>query len=218
MESTPAEQVTDRITVTEHGPYRVDGTARIENAKGQDVTGDTTVFLCRCGQSQSKPFCDGTHAKVGFDGSEAADHGRIEERRDAYEGDGITIYDDRSRCAHAGFCTSGLPSVWKLGEEPWIDPEGASAEEIATTVKRCPSGALAYTTPEAGGTVEEDLGHAIHAVKDGPYRVSGGVPVRSAGGEPHEVRNRQTLCRCGQSKNKPFCDGSHYYAEFKDPQ
>jgi CDGSH-type Zn-finger protein len=205
-----------RITVTP-GPYMLEGEVPIQNASGEDVTGETRVFLCRCGQSSNKPFCDGTHNKVGFDGTEVADHGPMADRRDAYEGDGITIYDDRSRCAHAGRCTGGLPAVWKMDEEPWIDALGAPAAEIAATVASCPSGALTYALPGSAETVEEPMTHAVMAVPDGPYRVRGGVPVVSADGEPYELRARQTLCRCGQSKNKPFCDGSHWYAGFKDP-
>ena len=206
-----------RIAVTPNGPYRLEGHVALRDARGEDVTGESRVFLCRCGQSQSKPFCDGSHKRVGFVGTEVADHGRMEDRRDTYEGDGIVLYDDRARCAHAGACTGGLPAVWKLGEEPWIDPLGASADEIAAVVARCPSGALTYARPGDTATVEEPATPAVTAAPNGPYRVAASVPVVSADGEPYEVRARQTLCRCGQSKNKPFCDGSHWYAEFRDP-
>ena len=206
-----------RITVTPNGPYKVEGHVPITDARGEDVTREPRVFLCRCGQSKSKPFCDGSHKRVGFDGTEVADHGRMEDRRDTYQGDGIVLYDDRTRCAHAGACTGGLPAVWKLNEEPWIDARGASGDDIAAVVARCPSGALTYARPGDAATVEEPMDPAVMAVPNGPYRVRGGVPVVSGDGEPYEVRARQTLCRCGQSKNKPFCDGSHWYAEFRDP-
>ncbi len=209
--------MTPLITVTQHGPYKLEGGAALVAAGGEAVGDGSTAFLCRCGQSQSKPFCDGSHKRVGFDGTETADHGAMDDRRDSYEGDGITIHDDRSRCAHAGACTGGLSAVWKLGEEPWIDPLGAKAEAIAATVARCPSGALTYTLPGSRETLEEPAAPAVMAVPDGPYRVRGGVQVVSHDGEPFERRARQTLCRCGQSKNKPFCDGSHWYAGFKDP-
>lgn len=207
-----------RIEVTENGPYRVEGGVEIRNPAGEVVSTDERVFLCRCGQSSNKPFCDGTHSKVGFEGTEAADHGPIAERREAYQGRGITIYDDRSVCSHAGECTDGLASVWKLDVEPWIDPRGASREEIADVIGRCPSGALAYAFDEVGSgeTVEEQLSPAIIASKDGPYRVRGGIEVRSSDADPYERRNRLTLCRCGGSKNKPFCDGTHWHVGFKD--
>ncbi|MBW8059757.1 MAG: hypothetical protein FVQ78_05365 [Solirubrobacterales bacterium] len=206
------------VIVTENGPYQVEGSIEIRTPAGEVVSANEGAFLCRCGQSSNKPFCDGTHAKVGFEGTVSADHGPIAERRDAYEGRGITIYDDRSVCAHAGECTNGLPSVWKLDAEPWIDAGGAGADQIAEVIPRCPSGALAYALEGArpGETVEAKLSPAIMASKDGPYHVRGGIEVRSSDGSAYEPRNRQTLCRCGGSKNKPFCDGTHYQIGFKD--
>jgi CDGSH-type Zn-finger protein len=215
VEPTATEQA--QITVTEDGPYKLEGGVEIVNAKGQVVTKEGTAFLCRCGGSQNKPFCDGTHKKNGFSGTEVADHGPIAERREAYRGDGITIYDDRSVCSHAGECTENLPSVWKLKTEPWIDPSGDSAEQIASVVRRCPSGALSYSLGDDPATVEQDLDATVRASKDGPYHVRGGVQVTSSDGEDYERRNRQTLCRCGGSKNKPFCDGTHWHIGFKDP-
>jgi CDGSH-type Zn-finger protein len=212
-----AAEQTEQISVTEDGPYMVEGRVEVKNAQGEVVSVEGKIFLCRCGGSHNKPFCDGTHAKKGFSGTEVADRGPIENRRDTYVGNGITIYDDRSICAHAGQCTDNLPSVWKLGTEPWIDPQGADAEQIADVVKLCPSGALTYAVDDDSKLIEEQLEPAIEASKDGPYRVSGGIHMTSSGGESYERRNRQTLCRCGESKNKPYCDGTHWYVEFKDP-
>ncbi len=203
--------------MTEDGPYKVEGAVEVVGADGEVVSSEGKVFLCRCGGSQNKPFCDGTHKKIGFSGAEVADRGPIAARRAAYEGDGITIYDDRSVCAHAGNCTDGLPSVWKLREEPWIDARGAGSTEIAAVVGTCPSGALTYARGGDPEPVEQALAPAIRASVDGPYHVRGAIPVRSADGTPYEVRNRQALCRCGRSKNKPFCDGTHWHEGFKDP-
>jgi CDGSH-type Zn-finger protein len=205
------------ISVTENGPYVVEGPIEIRDAHGETVSEDGSAFLCRCGRSSKKPFCDGTHKKVGFDGTETADGGPIADRRDAYEAAGVTIFDDRSVCAHIGECTDGLPAVWKLGTEPWIDQNAAPADEIKAVVHKCPSGALSYAEPGSAETVEEKLSPAVKASVDGPYFVRGGIPVRSAGGEAYEVRNRQALCRCGGSSNKPFCDGTHWKG-FKDPE
>jgi CDGSH-type Zn-finger protein len=205
------------ITVTEDGPYMVEGRVEITNAEGEVVSTEGKVFLCRCGGSQSKPFCDGTHNKNDFSGAEVADRGPIAKRRQAYEGDGITLYDDRSVCSHAGECTDSLPSVWKLKEEPWIDAKAASAEQIAEVVSKCPSGALSYARGDNAQPVEEPMQPAIRASTNGPYHVRGGIQVASPDGAGYEPRNRQTLCRCGGSKNKPFCDGTHWYERFKDP-
>jgi len=206
-----------QISVTEDGPYVMEGRVEIVSAEGNVVSTEGKGFLCRCGGSQNKPFCDGTHKKNGFSGTESADRGPISERRDAYAGNGITIYDDRSVCAHSAECTDRLPSVWKLETEPWIDPEGAGADPIAAAVRRCPSGALTYALGDDPATVEEDLEPGVRASKDGPYHVRGGIQVTSSEGGDYEPRNRQTLCRCGASKNKPFCDGTHWHIGFKDP-
>ena len=205
------------ITVTGDGPYMLEGNAEIRDALGEDVSKDGKAFLCRCGHSSNKPFCDGSHKKIGFDGTETADHGPIAERRDSYGAAEVTILDDRSVCSHAGECTDRLPEVWKLREEPWIDPVGAPASQIKEVIPKCPSGALQYTEPGSDGPVEEPMAPAVKASVDGPYMLRGGIEVRSADGTPYEVRNRQTLCRCGLSSNKPFCDGSHW-DNFKDPE
>lgn len=204
-----------RITVTD-GPYMVEGISEVIDAKGESRPVDGKAFLCRCGRSSNKPFCDGTHNKVGFEGPESADTGPIAERRDQYEGEGVTILDDRKVCAHAGVCTDNLPEVFKLRQEPWIEPEGAPPDAAKEAIKGCPSGALAFTEPSSEGIVEPDLEPGVKAAVDGPYWLRGGIQVISAGGEAYELRNRQTLCRCGGSSNKPFCDGTHWKG-FKDP-
>jgi CDGSH-type Zn-finger protein len=203
------------IRVRENGPYLLEGVVEVRDAKGETVSHDGTTALCRCGRSPNKPFCDGTHKRVGFDGTETADVGPIADRRDDYEAAEVTIHDDRSVCAHAGACTDGLPAVWKLGTEPWIDQNAASADEIKATIAKCPSGALTFSGP-GGEVVEQPLSPAVTASVDGPFHLRGGIPVTSSGGETYEVRNRQTLCRCGGSSNKPFCDGTHSKG-FKDP-
>lgn len=206
-----------RITVTAHGPYRVTGAAAIYDAEGNLLRSGGVWHLCRCGGSRNKPFCDATHGLKGFDGTETADHEPIAVRRDSYPaGDGVTVYDDRTRCAHFGQCTTRLSSVFRAGKEPFVDPAAAPASEITEVVSGCPSGALAYADPSAD-PAEETRSAAIKPIVDGPYRVEGAIQVVGADGTPYERRARQTLCRCGQSRNKPFCDGSHWYAGFRDP-
>lgn len=111
-ESTSPEE--PRISVTEHGPYRVEGAVAIYDTEGNLVRHGGSWCLCRCGGSRHKPFCDVTHAVKGFVGTETASHDTISERRRDYRADGLTIYDDRSRCAHFGQCTTsparGVPS------------------------------------------------------------------------------------------------------------
>ena len=118
------------IKVIENGPYVLEGEVEVLDALGEDVSKDGKAFLCRCGQSANKPFCDGSHNKIDFDGSETADRGSIADRRRSYESKELTIHDDRSICSHAAECTERLPQVWRIRGRPWIDPKGAPAEEV----------------------------------------------------------------------------------------
>ena len=195
-----------------NGPYLVNGLTTLTNSRGEAIATKETIALCRCGASNNKPFCDGTHAKIGFEDSKQAD--RTKDKRSDYVGKTITIHDNRGLCAHAGVCTDRLSSVWRMGVEPWIDPDGASVEAIVETIEACPSGALAYTID---GEEHRDCDNppAVHLSKNGPYVVTGGISlegVEFGEGVSHE---HYTLCRCGASKNKPFCDGSHYDAGFE---
>jgi CDGSH-type Zn-finger protein len=203
------------ITVRRNGPYLVRGACRLVKAGGAEAQEERMV-LCRCGQSANKPFCDATHQRIGFDGTEVGDRGPTSARRVAYRGQGVTIYDDRSVCAQSGRCSDTLAKVFKYGEEPWIDPLGATAQEIARTVALCPSGALTVALGESMEPAATAGPPCITALKDGPLRVDGAIALASPDGTAYEVRPRYTLCRCGRSKNKPFCDGSHYAAGFKD--
>jgi CDGSH-type Zn-finger protein len=203
------------ITPTTNGPYRVEGLERLRNSRDEELAVRETLYLCRCGGSQNKPFCDGTHAKIGFRGRRESR--RQLSRRRAYAGREVTILDNRAICAHAGFCTSELRAVFKSGRKPWITPDEAGVEAIAATISKCPSGALAY---EIDGVVfgDQERAPTITVSKDGPYYVTGGVELLHPTGLHGPSREHFTLCRCGQSKNKPFCDGTHWYVGFRDPR
>lgn len=205
-----------RVRVTAAGPYVVKGGVPLRDANGSPIETGRTYALCRCGASTTKPLCSDAHLAIGFSGEETADRGRIAERREAYRGQGITIYDDRSICAHVGHCTDRLSSVFKLKQEPWIDPEAADAEAIATVVRTCPSGALSYALEDSPEPVEEDRPPVVTVSRNGPYWVTGCITLEAADGSTYEVRARFALCRCGGSKNKPFCDGTHWHIGFKD--
>ena len=196
------------------GPYLVKNLQRFSNRKGSIET-RATMALCRCGGSANKPFCDGTHAKIGF--SSAKLDGRVADKREDYEGDGITIHDNRGICAHAGHCTDGLPSVFRLKQEPWIGPRAAPAEEIIETIRKCPSGALSYTVDGVEHREREDP-TAILVSPNGPYVVTGGSQLLDTPRGEGGATDHFTLCRCGGSKNKPFCDGSHWYNDFSDDE
>jgi CDGSH-type Zn-finger protein len=200
------------IVPAKDGPYVVNGLVKFANQKGP-IEAKDKMALCRCGKSANKPFCDGAHSKIGF--SSAKLEGRVEDKRDNYKGKDITIHDNRGVCAHAGRCTDGLPAVFHLNEEPWIHPDGASADEIIKTIQKCPSGALSYSV---GGAEHRDRPGepTIFVAPNGPYVVSGGPDLLDTvrcEGASHE---HFTMCRCGGSKNKPFCDGTHWHIKFTD--
>jgi CDGSH-type Zn-finger protein/ferredoxin len=195
------------------GPYLVKDLGTLRDSKGADVETKAAMALCRCGGSANKPFCDGTHRNNGFSSARLSDGSG--DKRDDYRGRRITIHDNRSICAHAGRCTDGLPSVFRYGSEPWIDPDGAQVEAIVEAVRNCPSGALSYSLEEAGQPGQQGE-PAIAITKDGPYAVTGGVELQGQSWGQGASKAQYTLCRCGASKNKPFCDGTHWSTSFKD--
>ncbi|MDT8436203.1 MAG: thiamine pyrophosphate-binding protein [Gemmatimonadota bacterium] len=209
------EPTRPRIEPLEDGPLRVTGLSEFRNSRGERIPTRKSMALCRCGASSRKPFCDGTHKRIGFDDARSDD--RVPDALDRYEGEEITIRDNRGQCSHAGFCTSRSPSVWRQGIEPWIDPDGAPPDEIRATIRCCPSGALAWE--EDGEVVREPHDTPEIAVaRDGPFHVRGGIELAGAELGEGVGADHYALCRCGASRNKPFCDGSHWYAGFRDDE
>ena len=205
-----------RITAANDGPYLVKNLSRFTNSRGVGLETKETTALCRCGQSQNKPYCDGTHNKIGFSSENTADAGA--DKQDRYAGKMIVIHDNRALCAHVGRCTDGLPTVWRMGQEPWIDPDGADVRSVIDTIRQCPSGALSYTLVDEPAPAEAVEDCSIEVSRDGPYFVNGPVELADAPWGEGASKTRYALCRCGASKNKPFCDGSHWNIEFHDEQ
>ena len=211
-----------RIRVRENGPYLITGGASMSTFLGESTTAPAVAALCRCGRSESKPWCDGTHATIGFNDRKHAD--RVPDRLDRYPARQFTVLDNRGICAHSGRCTDALPTVFRAGGEPFVAPAGGRADDILRAIQACPSGALGAEIAErrAADIVDRVRPPAIEVSKDGPYYVTGGVDLKDdAGNEPVRAagasREHFALCRCGQSKNKPFCSGAHWYADFHDP-
>lgn len=213
-----------KIAVIENGPFIVTGGVPLTTVEYvYDDLGncrswkETTSYplrgryaLCRCGQSKNLPFCDGTHAQVGFDGTEAGDREPFLEGAEITRGPSLTLADNKHLCSHAGFCHRA-GGIWNLVR--FSDPESqATAIEEACD---CPTGRLVLYDNATGEVIGEDLEKSIAVIVDpetgeqGPLWVRGGIPVVAADGTPYEVRHRVTLCQCGRSRNKPFCDGSH---------
>lgn len=200
------------IECTPNGPYLVRNLEDLRDSRGDRIDVKPVMALCRCGGSANKPFCDGTHQKNGFSGARVAD-GSTDQCQN-YQSGSITIHDNRSICAHAGRCTDGLASVFNNKSEPWIDPAGGTVEAIIATVRTCPSGALSYSLD---GVKSEDPPRepAITVTQDGPYAVVGGPQLLEQPWAEGASQEHYTLCRCGGSKNKPFCDGTHWNIGFK---
>jgi CDGSH-type Zn-finger protein/truncated hemoglobin YjbI len=197
------------IEVAPDGPYLVTNAASLRDWLGRPLAGGPQLALCRCGESGSKPFCDGSHVRIGFSG--AKDPGRVPAQRDTYVGKEVTLTDDRGLCAHAGFCTGGTPGAFRAGTEPFVDADGAPGDDIVRAVRNCPSGAL-------GGHAPKERPADILVSRDGPYRVTGSVTLTGAGElNPGGSSEHYSLCRCGHSQNKPFCSGMHWYVDFHDP-
>lgn len=212
------------ITVARNGPYLVAGSLPLHRRRdvqselGEPMTWATTstletkdrYALCRCGQSSNKPFCDGTHARVGFEATDAAS-GTYDERAEVVGGD-VNVRYDQNICVHAGFCGTTLTNVW---DEAAKTGDTAARMHAIAMIEHCPSGALTY---QLAGVVNEPLfPQAVAVINDGPLWVTAGVPITNSDGTTLERRNRVTLCRCGQSANKPLCDGSHKAAGFSEP-
>ncbi len=221
-----------KIVVTQDGPYQVLGGVPMRrhsieaDAQGNSWTwreGDAfhvqqSYELCRCGHSHDKPFCDGSHEEIGFDGTETASRAPYLEQAQALDGPEMGLTDAEPLCAYARFC-DGYGQVWSLVEQT-DNPE--SRELFVHEATCCPSGRLVAWNKQTGEAVEPSFEPSIGLVEDpalsvsGPIWVRGGIPIESADGQRYEVRNRVTLCRCGASNNKPFCDGSHASINFTD--
>lgn len=200
------------INLLPNGPYIVNNINKLSNINGAIEAGET-VALCRCGASANKPFCDGSHEKIGFNSDKNDD--RMEDIKEAYIGSDITIYDNRSICAHAGVCTDNLATVFRMKQEPWINPDAETIEEIITIIKKCPSGALSYSINNNDESSESSVS-AVMVAPNGPYVVTGRVELTDITWGSGASNQQFTLCRCGASKNKPFCDGSHWSINFTD--
>jgi CDGSH-type Zn-finger protein/rubrerythrin len=214
----------ERILVRENGPYIVYGNVPLVRKeqvisehgepltwrKKETIPTEATYALCRCGQSTTKPFCDGTHVRNRFDGTETAPTNTTSERLEVWGGEGITVKRDFSLCMESGFCGNRLTNIRKM-----VDETGESTVRAAVMamIERCPSGSYTYSLTPDDDDIEPDfpIEIAITAEGDlaGPIWITGNIPIERADGQSMETRPRVTLCRCGLSGSKPLCDGTH---------
>ncbi|HPH96299.1 MAG TPA: CDGSH iron-sulfur domain-containing protein [Anaerolineaceae bacterium] len=225
-----ADEKEKKIVVLCDGPYRVEGDVTLTHKTqvvseygepltwrkdGEVETPGQPYYICRCGHSKKKPFCDDTHVDECFDGEETADTRPTAERQKAYPGGtGIEVRMDGHLCMDSGYCGTRLAHISKLVGET---AEPVVRAQVMRMVEHCPSGALTYSLEHGGPDVEPDLPQqaalTTEITSDGPIEgplwVMGGIPVERADGRPFETRNRVTLCTCGLSGKKPLCDGTH---------
>ncbi|HVU07699.1 MAG TPA: CDGSH iron-sulfur domain-containing protein [Verrucomicrobiae bacterium] len=214
-----------KIQVTKNGPYLVSGNLSLseqwivtnaegdslEYREGKKFPAQAQYALCRCGHSANKPFCDGTHAKVHFDGTETASHEPYLQQAETIDGPTMTLTDQQNLCAYARFCDP-KGRIWNLVKQT-DDPEVQKI--VKHEAAHCPAGRLVIWDKATGKAIEPEFTPSLGLIEDtekkvnGPIWVRGGIPVISADGKTYEIRNRLTLCRCGKSANKPFCDGNH---------
>lgn len=145
------------------------------------------------------------------------DDQRSARRLRTYESDDITVTYDPRRCIHSAECVRGLPRVFDPDRVPWVDPDQAEAPTIAEVVERCPTGALHYRRKDGGPAESPDPENVARIDPDGPIYVRGRIRIELPGSENALDETRVAFCRCGASKDKPFCDGSHEEAEFRNP-
>jgi CDGSH-type Zn-finger protein len=233
MVKEKAKTSKEKIVITKDGPYIVSGNLPIaKDIIVSDEEGNSvkwrretpyaprdTCALCRCGNSNTKPFCDCTHVKIGFDGTETASKKKYTELAERLEGPDLILTDARELCAGARFCHNKSGRIWDLTEKS----DEPNLRKIAMDQAfACPSGRLVVWDKKTGKSIEPELEKSIGLVEDpvqkvsGPLWVKGGIAIESADGKAYEKRNHVTLCRCGKSKNKPFCDCSHIDEGFND--
>ncbi len=221
--------VIKQIVVRPNGPYKVTGCIPLVKKiqavselgepltwkKQGELDATDEYYLCRCGQSSNKPFCDGTHRRHPYDGTEHAPTNQSCERCLEYPGGAhLSIYFDPDLCMESGFCANHVTSVAEMSAQ--TDDTIVRTQAIAM-IEHCPSGALTYRLEGDEVNNEVDLPQQVavtteitaHGPIPGPLWVTGNIPILRADRQPFECRNRVTLCNCGRSHCKPLCDGAH---------
>lgn len=221
-----------RVVVSEDGPYIVSGNVPLAKQiistdaeggseswqQGKVYSDQETYSLCRCGNSKTKPFCDGSHLRTHFDGTETASREPYLKQAQVMEGPHMLLTDAEGLCAFGRFCDPH-GQVWnQVGHTD----KAEARKNLVRQVGNCPAGRLVVWDKKTEKAIEPTLPVSIGLIEDpaqecsGPIWLRGGIQVEAADGFEYAVRNRVTLCRCGQSQNKPFCDGSHAAVKFRD--
>lgn len=221
------------LTVTESGPILVFGRPPLlqqfimPNEEGENwvfregesySTDEQPTAICRCGASKNKPYCDGSHKTTEWDPILTASDKPLLEEAESLEGPTLILTDNEKYCVFARFCDA-KGRAWNLVEQS-DDPQ--AREYTIHEANMCPGGRLSAWDNETEKPFEPKYLPSLGLIEDPALKVSGGlwvrggIPIKREDGRTYEIRNRVVLCRCGMSKNKPFCDGTHASAHFKD--
>lgn len=221
------------VTIMNNGPYLVYGNPPLNQqiievneegecwtfSEGRSFEMDAEpVALCRCGASKDKPYCDGAHMKEDWEPQLTAKEEPLLDGAAVYDGPELSLTDNKEYCVFARFCDA-KGRVWNLVKES-DDPE--KREHVIHEANMCPGGRLSAWDKKTKKPFEPHYDPGLALIEDKPMAISGGlwikggIPVRRQDGYTYEVRNRVVLCRCGQSSNKPFCDGMHASVKWKD--
>lgn len=193
----------------ENGPLIAKNVTRLFDETGAELDVKPVMALCRCGQSKSKPFCDGSHTAAGFESRGGKPEGP--DRFFTYEGKEVTVSFNPRLCGHAAECGRIASHIFDVAQKPWVQPDQGTVEEVKAVVAACPSGALQMGVPPetlVTGAAE------VRVSKDGPLWVKG-VAIDTDTAATGMPSDKFILCRCGKSGNKPFCDGTHRAAGWK---
>ncbi len=225
-----------RVVVVEQGPYLFYGSAPFvqqfimmdqmgeswyyKHCEEFELSADVAVptALCRCGNSGQKPYCDGTHTKVEWDGELTSPIDKLLDGAQYFEGEELLMSDNERYCCYARFCHPG-GGAWRLTR----NSENPESRDLAIReASMCPSARIMAWGRDQDAPYEFDFEPSIALLEDPGMECSsgiwlkGGVAVEKQDGEQYEIRNRVVLCRCGNSGNKPYCDGAHASIHWQD--
>ena len=200
------------------GPLLVKGETVIKDQSGEGFPSKPVVALCRCGASKSKPYCDGSHVAAGFTSED--DDGALRKTPISYSGkvngQDVTVSYTPVLCSHAAECQKAASAVFDPARKPWVDVAEGDMSDLLSAVGNCPSGALSLQIGSLPGPMHmTDGGVDIQIEKNGPYRVRN-ISIDAEFAIEGSNPSKYVLCRCGKSKNKPFCDGTHYDEKWTD--
>lgn len=201
------------ISLREDGPLIAKNIGVFVLPDGSEAEAKPIHALCRCGQSKNKPYCDGSHKDVGFKG--ASQDVRARDKVYTYETDGIRVSYNKLLCSHAGECNTRAASVFDPAKKPWVQFDASDLEKLREVVAACPSGALSLEHEGHPRDWMRREAVEIRAEKNGPLRVKN-VAIEAEYWAEGQSAQEYVLCRCGLSGNKPFCDGSHVDAKWRE--